>query len=208
MINIMNKSNDQRGHSVRFAGLPDWLHFFWAGVASQQQTGAVVPSQRFLVAKMVAPVPPAYQGRIIELGAGTGVLTRYLAQRCPDARILACEINPALMRVCQRNLAQAGLSGKVELVADSAQRVLAEIRRSQGELPGYIISGIPLGNLDGKQTLKLIASVRRTLPVGGMYIQFQYSLLDRKRIRACFSSLRLGTALLNFPPAVVYYARR
>ena len=41
-----------------------------------------------------------------------------------------------------------------------------------------------------------------------MYIQFQHSLLDRKRIRARFPNTRTAPAFLNFPPAVVYYAQR
>jgi phospholipid N-methyltransferase len=41
-----------------------------------------------------------------------------------------------------------------------------------------------------------------------MYIQFQHSLLDRKKIRTSFSNLRTVPAFLNFPPAVVYYAHR
>ena len=41
-----------------------------------------------------------------------------------------------------------------------------------------------------------------------MYIQFQHSLLDRKKIRTRFSNLCTNPVFLNFPPAVVYYARR
>ena len=75
-----------------------YLHFFWAGLVKHGQTGGIVPSQRFLIAKMIAPVPETYRGQVIELGAGNGALTLRLAARCPEARILACEINPALAR--------------------------------------------------------------------------------------------------------------
>jgi phospholipid N-methyltransferase len=113
-----------------------YLHFMWAAILKFRQTGAIVPSQRFLINKMISPIPETYSGRIIELGAGNGALTLKLADRCPDAQIVACEINP------------------------------------------------------------------------GMYIQFQYSLLDRKRIRSRFRILRTVPVLLNVPPAVVYYAQR
>jgi phospholipid N-methyltransferase len=56
--------------------------------------------------------------------------------------------------------------------------------------------------------IAIIDAVNRALVPGGMYIQFQYSLLDRKRIRTRFQSLRTVPALLNFPPAVVYYAQK
>jgi phospholipid N-methyltransferase len=72
----------------------------------------------------------------------------------------------------------------------------------------YVISGIPLGNLPGERALALIESISRVVRRGGLYIQFQYSLLDRKRIRSRFKILSTVPVLLNIPPAVVYYAQR
>ena len=184
------------------------LHFFWAGLVKPGQTGGIVPSQRFLIAKMIAPVPETYRGQVIELGAGTGALTLLLAARCPQARILACEINPTLARDHRRNLVGAGLSGRVELFTGSAADLLSELGKGGVEKPDFIISGIPLGNLDREKALALIHTIHQTLGESGMYIQFQHSLLDRKKIRTSFSNLRTVPAFLNFPPAVVYYAHR
>jgi phosphatidylethanolamine/phosphatidyl-N-methylethanolamine N-methyltransferase len=185
-----------------------YLHFFWAGLARHGQTGGIVPSQRFLIARMIAPVPETYRGQVIELGAGTGALTLRLAARCPEARILACEINPALARDHRCNLAGAGLNGRVELFAGSAADLLSELGQSGAEKPDYIISGIPLGNLGGAKALALIDAVHQALGEGGMFVQFQHSLLDRKKIRNRFPNLRTVPVFLNFPPAVVYYAQR
>jgi phosphatidylethanolamine/phosphatidyl-N-methylethanolamine N-methyltransferase len=183
-----------------------YLHFFWAGLARHGQTGGIVPSQRFLIAKMIAPVPETYRGRIIELGAGNGALTLRLAARCPEARILGCEINPTLARDHRRNLAAARLSGRVELFAGSAADLLSQI--GQAQKPDFIISGIPLGNLGREKALSLVDTIHQTLGEGGMYIQFQHSLLDRKKIRTRFPNVRTVPAFLNFPPAFVYYAQR
>jgi len=65
-----------------------------------------------------------------------------------------------------------------------------------------------LGNLDRERVSALVDKISRTLAEDGMYIQFQYSLLDRKKIQARFPSLRTVPVLLNLPPAVVYYAQR
>jgi phospholipid N-methyltransferase len=190
-----------------FGDLPGCLRFFWAGVVAKRlQTGGVVPSQRFLISKMIAPVPPGYEGRIIELGCGTGALTLRLAARCPAARILACELNPALAEHSQRRVAMAGLHSRVKVVSDSAEHVLETAIQGAWSKPDYIISGIPLGNLRAKHVVALVTAVRQALAEGGMYIQFQHSLIDQKKIRACFHSLRTVPVFLNFPPAVVYYA--
>ena len=185
-----------------------YLRFFWAGLVKHGQTGGIVPSQRFLIAKMIAPVPETYAGRIIELGAGSGALTVRLAARCPEARILACEINPALARRTRHNVDQAGLKGRVEVISDSAQHLLSEMdRRGMGKVD-YVLSGIPLGALPGERAQALIDAISRAINRGGMYIQFQYSLLDRKRVRSRFRILRTVPVMLNIPPAVVYYAQR
>jgi phospholipid N-methyltransferase len=105
-------------------------------------------------------------------------------------------------------LASARLSGRVEVVLDSAEHLLSQMHRRGAKLPEFIISGIPLGTLKREQVEGLVGAISRSLGPGGMYIQFQYSLLDRKKIKARFSRLRTVPVLLNFPPAVVYYARK
>ena len=188
--------------------LTTYLHFFWAGLVKHGQTGGIVPSQRFLIAKMIAPVPKTYRGQVIELGAGSGALTLRLAARCPEARILACEINPTFARDIRGSLAGARLNGRVELFAGSAGHLLSQLSKRGVEKPDFVISGIPLGNLGREKALVLIDTIHQTLSEGGMYIQFQHSLLDRKKIRTVFANLRTVPVLLNFPPAVVYYAQR
>src|SRR5579862_292787 len=182
-----------------------FLNFFWAGLVQHGQTGGIIPSQRFLIEKMIAPVPGTYRGQVIELGSGTGALTLRLAARCPEARIMACEINPTLARDQRCNLAEAGLDGRVKLLTRSAENLLSEL--SQKQKPDFVISGIPLGNLGREKSFALIDSIRQTLGPAGLYIQFQHSLLDRKKIKTKFSNL-LTVPVFNFPPAVVYYARR
>ena len=187
--------------------LASYLHFMCAGLVKIRQTGAIVPSQRFLISKMIAPVPADYSGQIIELGAGNGALTLRLAAKCPKARVLACEINPALAQATRQNLREARVNGRVEVVSDAAEHLLSERARRGMDKVDYVVSGIPLGNLGREQTLALIDKIGRSLRAGGMYIQFQYSLVDRKKIRERFSSLRTVPVFLNLPPAVVYYAR-
>lgn len=184
------------------------LHFLWAGLVRVGQTGALVPSQRFLVERMIEPVPPDYTGSIVELGAGIGALTLRLAARCPAARIIACEINPTLAHAGQQNLARAGLHEQTTFVTIPAQTLLPELARDPVARPDFVISGIPLGTLRRPQVVELVGLVRDALRPGGLYIQDQHSLLDRRNIRTCFSQLDTVPVLLNLPPAVVYYARR
>ena len=184
------------------------LHFVWAGLVRHRQTGGIVPSQRFLVARMIAPVPAGYRGRVIELGAGSGAITLALALRCPTARILACELNPTLARDNRRHLAAAGIDGRVEVVTAPAEDILAALGANGMEKPDFVISSLPLRNLGRTRACAVIDAVRRVLGENGMYIQFQHSRFDRKKITERFPRTRTVGVLLNLPPAFVYYAQR
>jgi phospholipid N-methyltransferase len=185
-----------------------YLHFFWAGLSKYGQTGGFIPSQRFLIDKMLSPLPEDYRGRCIELGAGSGALTLRLAAKCPAAQITACEINPVLARDTRKLILSQGLSEQVEVVNQSAEKLLAGIAMGKGRQPEFVISGIPLGTLDQDKTCALLDVIHDALPVGGMYIQFQHSLLDRNRIRSRFLRFRSVPVFWNLPPAVVYYAQK
>ncbi len=187
------------------------LHPYWrflvAGITRHTQTGGVVPSQRFLIRRMIAGVPAGYAGRVVELGPGTGALTMRLAARCEKADILACEINPELAEVVRSRAVSAGLEHRIKVISKPAEEVLQSLARHTGNArPDYIISGIPLGNLSRDSAIALIELIQKALAPGGLYIQFQHSLLDRKKIKARFSRMRTVPVLLNFPPAFVYYA--
>src|SRR5512146_1436678 len=110
--------NSMNGTSASPKGLAGFMHFLLAGLTKGEQTGGIVPSQRFLVGKMIAPVPVSYTGQILELGPGNGALTLRLAARCPRARILACEINPTLAQMTKENLRTASINGRARVIAD------------------------------------------------------------------------------------------
>jgi FkbM family methyltransferase len=53
---------------------------------------------------------------IVDLGANAGFSVRYWHALYPDARIIAVEPEPANCQACEKNIAAAGLTSKVELV--------------------------------------------------------------------------------------------
>jgi phospholipid N-methyltransferase len=185
-----------------------YLHFFKAGLIRHSQTGAFFPSSRGLVQAMIEPISSDYRGSILELGAGTGVLTVALATRCPQARILACEINPTLARDTRQNLARAGINGQVQVQVSAAEQVLAELLLRTGDGPNYVISGLPLGNWPGRAVLALLQSIRQLLPDKGLFVQFQHFLLDRRHVRAVFGHVRTKMVLRTMPPLFVYFAQK
>jgi phosphatidylethanolamine/phosphatidyl-N-methylethanolamine N-methyltransferase len=182
--------------------------FVWAALVRQRQTGGIVPSQRFLINKMIEPVPTSYRGVLLELGTGIGALTLKLAARCPEARIVAWEINPDLARQARLNLDAAGVGDRVELINGSAEDLISDMKQRGIAPADFVISGVPLANLGKAKSEGLIAAAYEALGSGGMYVQFQHSTHHQEAIKARFKELRTVTVLLNIPPAVVYYASK
>lgn len=80
--------------------------------------------QQQIAARLIELLPPGQvDGAILDLGCGTGCLTRLLRRRYPLARIIAVDIAPGMIDQCARAFED---DGKVELhVADAEHFVAA-----------------------------------------------------------------------------------
>lgn len=58
----------------------------------------------------------AYPRRVIDLGAGTGLIPIVLASRSPHVTVTAVDLSPAMLHRASENVGRAGLSHRVSLV--------------------------------------------------------------------------------------------
>ncbi|SIT41466.1 conserved hypothetical protein [Paraburkholderia piptadeniae] len=70
------------------------IHFIKHWLKNPAAVGAIAPSSPYLARAMAQPADQF--DTIIELGAGTGVITDALIERNPSARLIAFELDPAL----------------------------------------------------------------------------------------------------------------
>jgi phosphatidylethanolamine/phosphatidyl-N-methylethanolamine N-methyltransferase len=175
--------------------------FFKQAIMDLKQTGALIPSSRFLAAKMTSGIDFNQKLHIVELGAGQGIITRHiLSQMNRQSRLTSYEINPYLFNEMD-NLNDNRLNVKMNSVMNLPDSF-------QKDSLDFIISGIPLANMEKETKAQLINICYRTLKPGGSFIQFQYSLQDYQSIKQAFDNIRLGFTLLNLPPAFIYYAQK
>ena len=59
--------------------------------------------------------------RILDAGTGTGVIALMMAQRYPEAQVMAIDIDEGAVRQAQQNVAQSPFSGRVEVLRKSVQ---------------------------------------------------------------------------------------
>ncbi len=186
------------------AFLQPFGRFLRSWVSNPAAVGALAPSGRELSRLMAADLHA--DSRVLELGAGTGNLTRgILDARVRPENLKLVEIDPAFVRLLQRRFAD------VEVLAIDA----LSVARSLPHLIGHfdcVVSGLPLLLLSRAQRLRLLKNSFRLLAPDGVLHQFTYAakcplerdLLARLGLRA----ERIGIAARNFPPAFVYRIRR
>ncbi|MER7168878.1 Gfo/Idh/MocA family oxidoreductase [Micromonospora sp. NPDC000207] len=113
------------------------------------------------VVAALAGVDPA-DGPILEIGAGTGLVTEAVARAFPQAAVVAAEPEAAMRAILTSRVdAQPALRDRVSVVAAAAQDLELPPR-----LSAVVLCGV-LGHLDAEARRRLLAELRRRLPPGG-----------------------------------------
>lgn len=179
----------------------DYARFLQAWVRRPRQNGSIVPSSPWLGRLMAQQIDPA-GGRVMELGGGTGALTRQiLSIGLPADQLEVVEINKEFAHDLRRTLPG------VKILEAPAQSVAPH---AAGGIGGYqcIISGLPLLAFSKELQLDILAEAFTLLRPGGTFVQFTYS----PRPPAARSVTRqlglevekVGTIMRNVPPATVF----
>jgi phosphatidylethanolamine/phosphatidyl-N-methylethanolamine N-methyltransferase len=172
--------------------------------------GAVVPSGRLLAEAMARTTFAEMKGReghVIELGAGTGEVTKaLLGAGIPADRLALVERDPELASFLRRHFAGPRI---VEGDAARLPKILAD--QGIGSVSA-VVSSLPLLSLPADVVRGIVEGVFDALPRGGALVQFTYGPAQPVP-RSLSQSLRLvGTRgpriWRNMPPAVVWTFRR
>ena len=190
----MDSSDTSQAHPAQFR------QFFWSWIQNPLAIGAVAPSGRTLAKLMVKG---AHAGaRVMELGPGTGTVTRAILESGVDERNLyLVERNAAFSRLLRERFPKA------TLLHEDATKLTAHARDLAGTFD-LIVSGLPLVLFSRTQKERLLVDVLDLLKPTGAFHQFTYGgrCPIRRRVRDALGldTTLLGIAPLNVPPAFVY----
>ena len=166
--------------------------------------GAVAPSSRRLADHMVADIAPG--SRVIELGAGTGAVTRAIL----DSGVAAADL-----LVIERNEAFSGMLRKrfpgTMVITGNALGLNRHARALSGPAD-FVVSGLPLLLFSPGRKLRLLHQVFSVLTRDGAFHQFTYGgrcPVERAVLRRLgLEAILLRFTPINMPPAFVYRLRR
>jgi phospholipid N-methyltransferase len=210
-------------------GLGRKIEFLQGYLKAPGTVGAVAPSSPRLAAALCRPYRK-HRGpaRVLEVGAGTGPVTRQLARLLkPGDHLDICEIDPGFVEILQRDvmtlpvLAGPVAEGRVRLLAGPVQEVA-----KPGEYD-FVICGLPFTAFELATAESAMAAIRASLKPGGVLSYFEYIGLrwmsrtftlgrGRRRIRSVSAfvgenirryQFDRNRVLSNFPPAYARHLR-
>jgi phosphatidylethanolamine/phosphatidyl-N-methylethanolamine N-methyltransferase len=153
---------------------------------------------------MASQAPPVGTGLVVELGAGTGVITaELLAQGLAPQRLVVVERSPAFAILLRRKFPA------VQVICADAGDLRESLYLARIAQPvGTIVSGLPLLTMDPAQRRRILRECCGLLEHGGRLVQFTYGPLspisDRLRRRLGLQGKRIGQVWDNLPPAAVW----
>ncbi|MBL6766155.1 MAG: methyltransferase domain-containing protein [Verrucomicrobiae bacterium] len=176
--------------------------FGGAFITDLKTTGSVIPSSPFLGRRMAAGLPKDDDGLVVELGVGTGAITKSLIESGIDHdRLVAVDCSEEMVRWSQKRFPDARI-----LLGDASK--LRELLASQPDLRdrkvSHVVSSLPLKSLPKDLVRAIADEVEEILPPSGRLVQFTYDLRPQPdpHLRQ-FHLVESSVVWCNFPPARV-----
>ncbi|MBW7867539.1 MAG: methyltransferase [Brumimicrobium sp.] len=163
--------------------------------------GSVRPSSPALTKTMLNHINFNSAKIIVEFGPGTGVFTRKVIENLKsDTAFFVFELHKPFFDLLQEEFSEFS---NVHLINDSALNIGKYITETEDSVD-VIISSLPLSNIDNHIANQILLISKQIIKPEGKFLQYQYSLNYRKRLKRIFKEVTTEFTLNNLPPAFVY----
>ncbi len=187
---------DEEGRS------PEWLPFLGKLIERGSRVASLASSSAALAAAACEPIDPARPQVILELGAGTGSVTRVALERMHrDSILIAFEIDPDFAAVLRPSCPEA-----VVLEAD-VRHIARELKRLGVGHADVVLSGLPTHRLPHEVNAAVFGWARkhaRNAPFSHVTVMPGIHLPLYRRL---FEEVAFRFVAWNLPPAGVYHCR-
>ena len=173
--------------------------FFKRWLANPLQMGSIVPSSKALCDRIVRQARRSGDELILELGAGTGVISQaLLAGGVPAERLCVVEIVPDMVGHLRRVLPG------VTVIEGDARDLPKLIPAGWHGRFGSVVCGIPLVLLPKPEQRRFIDAIEAVAPGRG-FLHYSYCVTSPLPARHhALAAKREAWTPLNFPPASVW----
>jgi len=181
----------------------DWLHFC-RFLANPLKVVSVVPASDTVSRLIAALVKRKDHELVVELGAGTGVITRaLLAAGIPADWLVAVEVDSHMAKFLR-----SALPGVQVVEGDAFDLVRILPPQFHGKV-GTVVCGISVAMLPYERQRDLVAAALSVMPVDGQLLVFSYWLTSPlPAARLGLVCKKRAFTLRNLPPASVWVYER
>lgn len=178
------------------------LDFLRGFLRNPKEVASVIPSSPFLTRRVGECGDVANARVIVELGPGTGVLTRRILDRMPrDGKLIAIEIHRPFARLLEREFDDP----RLHVYAGSATEIetaLAKVGETRADL---VVSGIPFSTLEGGVGRATLEAAKRVLGPEGRFVAYQFrSHVAREAVPVFGPPHTTRSGFWNIPPMKIY----
>ena len=182
----------------------DELKFFKGWIDKPKAVGSIVPTSSTTARKMVSVVNPNSGLPVLEVGPGTGVITRaILAKGVKPENLYAVEYSPDFVRHLRQ------LYPGVNVIEGDAFNLDATLGDKSGLTFDSVISGVPLLNFPVEQRVAYVESLLDRIPTGRPVVQLTYGPLSPiPPGRGDYTVEHFHFVIRNIPPTQLWIYRR
>ena len=185
---------------ARFFG--QWGVFFRGFVEHPRMVGSIIPSSRFTIDRMLAPVKWDECRLFVEYGPGVGTFCRPVLERLRgDGTLIVIDTNPLFVDYLKKTIRDSRFHAVLGSAAD-----VEEIVRAHGfDHADYVLSGLPFSTLPEGVGPAIAAATHRVLRPGGAFLVYQFSAAARDLMARHFRRIDSGFEALNVLPCRLFW---
>lgn len=180
------------------------IRFFKTWIDKPKALGAVLPTSNATARRMASVIDPGSDDPVLELGPGTGVITKaILARNVAPEKLYSVEHTEAFLPQLRSQFPDVNIIHGDAFQLDEALPVM------NGAKFDTIISAVPLLNFPAEQRVDFVHDLLERLNPGRPVVQISYGALspvpsDQKT----YSAEPLDWMLRNIPPARLWVFRK
>lgn len=192
---------DQIKHDIkRFFG--PWGVFFKGFLKHPVMVGSIIPSSRWTIQKMLAPVQWNECKLFVEYGPGVGTFCQPVLDRMrKDATLLVIDTNPDFIEFLNKHFRDS----RFIAVHGSAADVNAIIREFGFDNADYVLSGLPFSTLPGDLGPRIAEETVKAIRPGGAFLVYQFRARARDFMEPHFKRIDNGFELWNVLPCYLFW---
>jgi phosphatidylethanolamine/phosphatidyl-N-methylethanolamine N-methyltransferase len=181
------------------------IQFLHAFLKNPMKVGAIAPSSPELAQKMLHGLKPTSESVVLELGVGTGAITKFIQGLLTDeSSYLGIELDKTLVRSLKINYPT------MKIVRGNARDVHAIHERSGLGKVGFIVCCLPFVSIPNEIGEEILMEIDKFMEKGCVFRTFQYAhgyyfpsaIKLREHMRNRYGkSKRSPLVVKNVPPA-------